>query len=181
MRRFSISGLLAIVAVCAVGIAALRGGSDLWFRSTYTATLAALAVATLGAMLDTRPRGAWHGFALFGWGYYLAIFVPAIHDVIGAQFVALPFLDDLAERFQRSPVAPLNPPPDDVLQGFVDVTDPATATYARARLSYLESLQDSRKTARLFVCWLLAIAGSILGRVLAARRAPGEAPPHRAS
>lgn len=74
MRRFriSIGGLMAVVLVAAVGLAALRYGSEEWAALVTLMTLGLLALAILGTIYRRGDRRAsWLGFALFGWGYML--------------------------------------------------------------------------------------------------------------
>ena len=66
--RLTISGLMTVVVLAAVGFAAMRSGSDLWLRLIYSLVALALLTATILA----RYHGAfWYGFAIFGWGYFL--------------------------------------------------------------------------------------------------------------
>jgi hypothetical protein len=66
--RLTISGMMAVVVLAAVGFAAMRSGSGLWLRVIYSLVAMALLTATVLA----RYRGAfWYGFAVFGWGYFL--------------------------------------------------------------------------------------------------------------
>jgi hypothetical protein len=66
--RLTISGMMAVVVLAAVGFAAIRSGSDLWLRVIYSLVAMALLTATVLA----RYRSAfWYGFAVFGWGYFL--------------------------------------------------------------------------------------------------------------
>jgi hypothetical protein len=70
--RFSISGLMAGVALAAVGLWAFRTGTEAAFRIFYTVMVGVLLVATLAAWLGPeRRRGFWIGFALFGWASLL--------------------------------------------------------------------------------------------------------------
>lgn len=66
--RLTISGMMAVVVFAAVAFAAMRSGSDPWFRLIYSLAALALLIATIFA----RYRGAFcYGFAVFGWGYFL--------------------------------------------------------------------------------------------------------------
>jgi len=68
--RVSIAGLCGFVMLCGIGFAALRSPSDLWAAVVLNGTLAALALAALGALRLPEPRRAsWMGFACFGWIY----------------------------------------------------------------------------------------------------------------
>jgi hypothetical protein len=70
LPRFSIAGLMGLVVVAAVGVAALRFASELWAGVLLMLTLGVLGAAILG-MVHRRDgkRAWWQGFALFGWGY----------------------------------------------------------------------------------------------------------------
>src|SRR5262249_28230249 len=103
MRRFSIAELLGIIAVVAIGLAAMRDASPLVFSAVFTITLVALLVALLGAWVGTRPRGAWCGFAVFGWANFLIAFVPALESSIGADLPTTGLFQDIGSRFHRPP------------------------------------------------------------------------------
>jgi hypothetical protein len=72
-RGTSITRMLGLVLGCAVFLAALRSGSNLWFKVIYTLTFVSLGYAAVAA----RYRGAyWHGFAVVGWAYFLLGYGP---------------------------------------------------------------------------------------------------------
>ena len=73
--RMKISGLMAVVLVVAVGLAALRSGSDIWAGACFLLTCGVLALAAVGSVFDTRgARAWWLGFAIFGCGYLVLAF-----------------------------------------------------------------------------------------------------------
>ena len=75
--RFSIAGLMGVVLITAIGLAALRSPSHTWAGVLLLATLAALCIAVIGAFCRTgAERGGWIGFAVFGWAYLGAAFDP---------------------------------------------------------------------------------------------------------
>src|SRR4051812_30689148 len=89
--RSSLLTLMIVVLVSAVLSAALRSGSEQWFRTIYTITAVSLVLATLAA----RFRGEfWFGFALFGWSHYLLGFGP---------WMAPPSSPGTADRCRVSP------------------------------------------------------------------------------
>ena len=66
--RFSIAGLLVVVLIIAVAVAALRSATDAWEGCVFGTALLALLTAVLLAVHRTdRRRAYWLGFALFGW------------------------------------------------------------------------------------------------------------------
>jgi hypothetical protein len=70
--RISISGLMAVVLIVSIGVAALRSASEEWAALVTLVTLWLLTFAILGAIYRRGDRRAfWTGFALFGWGYML--------------------------------------------------------------------------------------------------------------
>ncbi len=72
---------MAVVAVLAVGLAAMRVASDAATRATFAVALVALLVGTLGAIVRRR-REAWIGFALFGWAYVAIALVNPIREAV---------------------------------------------------------------------------------------------------
>lgn len=73
--RTKISGLMAVVLVVAVGLAALRSGSAIWAGACFLLTCGFLALAAVGSVFDTRgARAWWLGFAIFGCGYLVLAF-----------------------------------------------------------------------------------------------------------
>ncbi len=76
-HRFSIAGLMGVVLLSAIGLAALRTPSETWAGIVLLATLAALGIASVGAIcLRARSRAGFLGFAVFGWIYMAAAFPP---------------------------------------------------------------------------------------------------------
>ena len=102
MRRIrcSIANLLLVVLFTGIALAALRSGSALWGSLLFTAAVAALLVAVVGAVYCRDQRRAfWLGFALFGWGYLLLGLVPEARS----QLATTALLDVLHARvFGRS-------------------------------------------------------------------------------
>ena len=76
-HRFSIAGLMGVVLLAAIGLAALRTPSETWAGIVLLATLAALGIASVGAIcLRGASRAGFLGFAVFGWIYMAAAFPP---------------------------------------------------------------------------------------------------------
>jgi hypothetical protein len=79
MRRFSISGMMALILILAVGLAALRNANSIWAKMR---PLAALGMV-LGAVILRGGERAWSGgFACFA-GVYLAF---AVGPLLSARF-----------------------------------------------------------------------------------------------
>jgi hypothetical protein len=76
--RFTIAGLLGVITVHGIGLAALREASEFWDSGLFTLTLGVLLVSVLLAVHRREYRRAfWAGFALFGWGYVALSLVPS--------------------------------------------------------------------------------------------------------
>jgi hypothetical protein len=72
-RRASLITLMGLVAVVAVGLAAMKFATEWMMKGSMAIGFVALLVGTLGAAV--RRSGSWIGFALFGWTYALVAFV----------------------------------------------------------------------------------------------------------
>jgi hypothetical protein len=73
--RFSIGSLLMLIAIVAVGMAALRYPSPLWASTIYTVAAVVLIAGVSNAILGRGARRAyWIGFALFGGAYFFLAF-----------------------------------------------------------------------------------------------------------
>jgi len=66
--RFSLAGLMGVVVLVALGIAAIRNANPTVANATYTATVVLLCTASCIAL---DRKGAWSGFAIFAWAYLL--------------------------------------------------------------------------------------------------------------
>src|SRR6184192_4085180 len=68
--RFSIGGLMGVVLVAAIGLAALRNASEPWAGVMLLLTHGVLGFAAIGVVCRRHVERAWWlGFSLFGWGY----------------------------------------------------------------------------------------------------------------
>jgi hypothetical protein len=66
--RLSILGLMGMIAIIGVGMAAIRNNDEIWAAVILGLTISALCTSTLVAIYR---RGAWAGFAVFGWAIFL--------------------------------------------------------------------------------------------------------------
>jgi hypothetical protein len=72
MKRPTLLGLMILIAYLAIGLAAIRSDDALWAGGVMYLTAFILSFASLVAI---DRRGAWAGFAVFGWASFL-IFNP---------------------------------------------------------------------------------------------------------
>ncbi len=81
LPRFSIASALAVIAILAVALAALRSPSYLWANVTFSLALGALVVGIVNVIYGRDVgRAYWVGFSLCG-GIYLAICtLPGLRD-----------------------------------------------------------------------------------------------------
>jgi hypothetical protein len=71
LQRYSIGSLLILIAIAAVGMAALRYPSRLWASTIYTVAAVVLISGVSNAILGNGVRRAyWLGFSLFGGAYF---------------------------------------------------------------------------------------------------------------
>jgi hypothetical protein len=81
--RISLACLFDIIFYFAIVFAALRTGSNDWFKAAYTLTLAVFLYAAIVA----RYRGPfWHGFAIAGLAFFVIGFgpwIPKERDALG--------------------------------------------------------------------------------------------------
>ena len=76
--RFSIAGLMGVVLIAAIGLAALRSQSGLGGRAAALNARRVLRCSGRRSFVGrARARGGWIGFAVFGWGYMSAAFWPS--------------------------------------------------------------------------------------------------------
>jgi hypothetical protein len=68
--RFSIAGLMVVILVASLALAALRSASATWAGGLFLLTYGVFALALVGAACSgASERAGWLGFALFGLGY----------------------------------------------------------------------------------------------------------------
>jgi hypothetical protein len=73
----SLAGLMVLVIIVGIGIAALRDATETWAGIVLLLTLGLLAVSILGVLYRNGGRRAWWvGFALFGWGFAALTLAP---------------------------------------------------------------------------------------------------------
>lgn len=73
--RESMAGLMGLVLIVGLALAALKSDSVAWAGATLLATCAILGLCVVGvACRDKADRPRWLGAALFGWGYFAIAF-----------------------------------------------------------------------------------------------------------
>jgi hypothetical protein len=81
LPHFSIAGLMGLVVVVAVGVAALRFASELWAGVLLTLGVLGAAVLAFHERAGAS-RSWWRGFALFGWAYVVLALGPWASEAI---------------------------------------------------------------------------------------------------
>jgi hypothetical protein len=99
LPRFTIAGLMGLVVVVAVGVAALRFASETWAGLLLMSTFAVLGASVLVFHERTGANRAWwRGFALFGWGYLALAMGPWASEAIAPHLPTTLGLDALYAR-----------------------------------------------------------------------------------
>jgi hypothetical protein len=122
--KISLSGILGMVAVIALGLAGMSSPSSLSTAAAATVTLTLLLSAILAALfLSGNARGFWAGFALFGWVYLVLV----DWDWVGGQFGndLTAGLVDIAEILIPDETPALTAPPPSPVAPAVPVLPPA--------------------------------------------------------
>jgi energy-coupling factor transporter transmembrane protein EcfT len=104
MRRpqVSIAGLLLVILVVAIGLAAIRSGSPAWSGAMFSIMAFTMICSLLAVVLTRGPRRVyWSGFATLGWSYLLLIYVPWLFGNVG-QFLLAPNLFEMLEQVLHS-------------------------------------------------------------------------------
>jgi hypothetical protein len=197
VSRFTVANILALIAVLAAGLAAMRDGSDLAARAAFTLMLGALLVGLLGAIV-LRGEAAWVGFALFGWVYALATCVSPIKEEIRPRLLTTWLLDDFTERMHNIPPLPASAPlrvptvqtgnrARKMVDGRWVTMTPAEAQMQADYLAKINhrwsryhakeaEINNSRQIGHLILSLIFALVGAVLGRILAARCRLGATP-----
>jgi hypothetical protein len=164
-RRTSIAGLMGIVGVVALGMAAMRSATVLWTAAASTITLALLLTAVVGAIWLRGPdRAYWSGFATFGWAYLLLV----NWEWIGGQFghdLTSGFLD-IAEWAVPKKIVPVSAPPP---AGASPVMAPPPAGAFQAMANRSITVGNFVQIGRLLIALVFALIGGSIARAFAAR------------
>jgi hypothetical protein len=182
LPRFSIAGLMGLIVVVAVGVAALRFASELWAGILLMLTLGVLGASVLAFHERAGARRAWwRGFALFGWGYAVLALGPWASDAIAPNLPTTMGLDKLYERMHpevegRSSrrISHLR------LSRYLNATDPSSTPLvdsSGARIAWAKAfslatdatLESFRLVGHCLWALLVACVGGIVGRALHAR------------
>ena len=103
MRRFSVRSLMALVFICAIGMAAFRGAGDLWGGILLLVALTFVGFAVMGALiLRGSEKYWWAGFAFFGGGYLALAFGPWLSDTFQPQLGTTHLLEQVRGRMHPS-------------------------------------------------------------------------------
>jgi hypothetical protein len=159
--RLTIFGLMSIVAFAAVGMAAVRHNDDAWTGALFGLTVGALCTASLIAIYR---RGAWAGFAVFGWAQFL-ICQPHSAPAVGIT----PPTIDMACRLLAYLDAPrLAPAPSFRIPGYPIITSdpdgrPLMSTLSRGSLRLYPYLPVH--SLRALLC-LSSVVSGYLGAVV---------------
>jgi hypothetical protein len=128
--RPTVLGLMAGVACFAVGLAALRTNDEYTAAAIFAITYLILCTSTLFAIYR---RGAWAGFAVFGWAQFL-ISQPNTAPPVGATSLTNRIAYRLLIRYhgKGQEIPPLSNQPEEFLS-VIDVGDGKPALVSQSR------------------------------------------------
>jgi hypothetical protein len=102
--RISIAGLMALIILLGVTLAALRAGTRFWARAMLTLAIASAGVALLGRRHTGGPaKAAWTGYLVFGTGYLVLCIGPWCEEHIMPDLLSTPLIDAQYSRMEYSP------------------------------------------------------------------------------
>lgn len=109
--HFSISSLLALVVVSAIGFAAIRIASPTWAGWLYSLTLLVMLASILGICFRRGTRRVfWIGFALFGWANLFLANAAWFDLNIGRHLLGVRLFSELYPILHPRPLAPAPTP-----------------------------------------------------------------------
>ncbi len=102
--RMTIVGSMAVIALVALGLAAIHNPTRLSSNGIFSLALAVLFGATIAsfARSDTG-RTSCRGFAVAGWGYLVLSLGPWFEDVTGPYLFTTPLIDLAYAKSDRRP------------------------------------------------------------------------------
>jgi hypothetical protein len=171
-ERLTILGLMGSIAFIAVGIAALRTNDELWAAVFLALTVFILCTTTLVAI---DRRGAWAGFAVFGWAHFL-ICQPHSAPTISPPSLSLEIAYRLLPYFNKAAILPY---PSMQFQGYPAISSDHNG---RLYLTYMSgvsggsgwvpvnSLRAGLCLSSLVVGFVGAFVGGFIARRCVARR-----------
>jgi len=175
----SIAAMLGIVAVLALGLAAMRIASRPLADAVLVMAYAVLVLATLAAAIRGRRAAACIGFAVFGWATFLPVYV------IGTDSSVVLTATILVEEFVLREI-PLPKPPPGVrfvrdepwgknrmtrpyhTADWDSTNPPEIADIENALRSHDEKLKGCTKIAHTLLTLILASIGAVAGRTFSA-------------
>ena len=108
--RMTMSGAMTFVGLATFWLAALRSGSEGWFRATPGQMLLTLIIARIWLKANGRTGSFWVGFALFGWCYLLLVTsslgAVAFGNALPGSFSQVERLEVVATRSGSKPMMP---------------------------------------------------------------------------
>jgi hypothetical protein len=178
--RFSVAGLMAVILLFAVGMAALRAPTDLWASGMFTAAITLFSTSILGAMATRgSARLSWPVVAVFGWIYLIIAFAPrGVHPIEPPRLLPSALLESVQDSVVSDGKTPYsyNVVVDKIISFSTAIggrTTPGGAILAPGMRS-VDGTADQQVGASLGAM-LFGILGAVVGRFLAGRIEQSEA------
>jgi hypothetical protein len=173
--RVTILGIMAVVALVATALVALRSTLEIWASAYFSLTLALLCTAIPGMAYRRDVRRAfWTGFAAFGWPYLILCFGP----VPGTSFKPPPLLTtQLLER--AYPYLSTVPPKEITVfgNGFWDDSRniKVTSVAKTGRFTFFRNdIEDFQRAGHAIINLVFACVGGFVAQSFASRLAREE-------
>jgi hypothetical protein len=169
--RFSLAGLMGIVAVIALGCVGLVSASTFWTSAAATITLGLLLGAVLGAVLLRGADQAFLlGFALFGIVYLLLVDWDWFGGQLGHDLTV--GLVDVAETVIAAPRVASAPiaSPFPTLSASPPASASGPMTHLEPVAAHSIKIGNFVQISRMSLALLFALAGGCVGRLLFHRR-----------
>jgi hypothetical protein len=106
--RISIAGLMGLILVVAVGLAALHHPTRLWSNAAFSLAIGLDFGAVVAAIAsEGRARSACSGFAVCGWGYLVLAVFPWFEANVGPQLITTPWIESGYQWIDPEPGKPM--------------------------------------------------------------------------
>jgi hypothetical protein len=169
--RVTILNLMAVIALTATGIVALRSPREVWASAYLSITLLLLSTAVPGMAFGRgERRGFWVGVSAFGWPYLVLGFGPVPGtSVKPPPLLTTTFLEYLQPHVTDAPPAPEFISGEGTQEGSQTIRITAMMTAGKVTF-FRNATEYFLRTGHALFGLILCVAGGLVGSHFAARR-----------